>query len=69
MLRAINSKIGCLGLWTARWVSECRGCGVRRGRPTRGSEHAEPSPSPAVRLHPAAEYDNASIFHPPDVTH
>lgn len=34
-----------------------------------GSERSEPSPTPAaIHLHPAAEYDNVSIFHFPDVT-
>lgn len=55
----VDSQVG-------KWVPWLWG---EEGRPTHGSEHTEPSLSPTIRLHPAAEYDNASIFHPPDVTH
>lgn len=42
--------------------------GARRGLCT-WRERSAPSPSPpAIHLPPAAEYDNVSIFHFPDVT-
>lgn len=47
--------------------------GPARPRGPRGlggaSSSSEPSPTPpAIRLQPAAEYDNVSIFHLPDIT-
>lgn len=34
-----------------------------------GGEFSEPAPTPpAIHLQPAAEYDNVSIFHFPDIT-
>lgn len=43
--------------------------GRQEGPRALGDELPEPSPTPpAIHLHPAAEYDNVSIFHFPDVT-
>lgn len=43
-----------------------RGCAGPRGL---GGVFSEPSPTPpAIHLQPAAEYDNVSIFHLPDIT-
>lgn len=53
------------------WVREAGVPPARRheGLGALGSERWEPPPSPpAIRLRPAAEYDNVSIFHFPDVT-
>lgn len=64
-----------------RWFLGAGGCGCagRESRPAwrqeghllsgAGSAGRVPSPTPpAIRLPPAAEYDNVSIFHVPDVT-
>lgn len=63
-----NRALGLVDSRVGKWVSWLWREEV--GSPTHGSERAEPLPTlPAIRLHPAAEYDNVSIFHSPDVTH
>lgn len=57
--------MGPVGVRAAGALPEGRQEGLRAP----GGELPEPSPTPpAIHLHPAAEYDNVSIFHFPDVT-